>query len=139
MAVSNGIDDRTVIADQGHNSACVGQCPRAPRRFTLMEHVAHVLRIFIAGSRGAGLKTRLKSESLLELTGILCNNKDVSRREHIVGVEAVNNGTFGLPALHQDAHTSQMRQGRTLVLDLDEFIALCPGDLPIVVDLRYAK
>ena len=139
MAVSNGIDDRTVIADQGHNGARIGQCPRAPRRVALMEHVAHVFRIFIAGSRETGFKTWAKAELLLELTGILCNNKDVSRREHIVGVEAVNNGTIGLPALHQNAHTGQMRQGRTLVLDLDEFIALCPRDLPIVVDLRYAK
>ena len=139
MAVSNGIDDRTVIADQGHNGARIGQCPRAPRRFTLMEHVAHVFRIFIAGSRKTGFKTRAKAELLLELTGILCNNKDVSRREHIVGVEAVNNGTIGLPALHQNAHSSQIRQGRTLVLDLDELITLCTGDLPIVIDLRYAK
>ena len=139
MAVSNGIDDRTVIADQGHNGARIGQCPRAPRRFTLMEHVSHVFRIFIAGSRKTGFKTRAKAELLLELTGILCNNKDVSRREHIVGVEAVNNGTIGLPALHQNAHSSQIRQGRTLVLDLDELITLCTGDLPIVVDLRYAK
>ncbi len=139
MAVSNGIDDRTVIADQGHNSARIGQCPRMPRRVALMEQVAHVFGIFIAGSRETGFKTRSKAELLLELTGILCNNKDVSRREHIVGVESVNNGTIGLPALHQNAHSSQMRQGRTLVLDLDEFIALCPRDLPIVVDLRYAK
>ena len=79
MAVSNGIDDRTVIADQGHNGARIGQCPRAPRRVPLMKHVSHIFRIFIAGSRETGFKTRAKAELLLELTGVLRNYKDVSR------------------------------------------------------------
>ncbi len=74
-----------------------------------------------------------------ELPSVLRSNDDFSWSELSAGGKAVGYRTAGRCALDQDAYAPEVGRCGSLILNLDELVALSPRNLPVVVDLCNAK
>ncbi len=74
----------------------------------------------------------------MELAGVLGDHENVARGKDDIGVESIRHRIRRPRALDEYPHARQVSQFRAVILNLDKFVALCPGGLTVIVDFSYS-